>query len=318
MSGHPAATTHAANPVAMPDGQIFARHHPYETVDVFTTRRFGGNPLAVVLDAEGLSTAEMQSLAAEFNYSETTFVLPPEDPANTARVRIFNRTVEMQFAGHPNVGTAFVLAGLGCGSRDLMRFEEAAGLVEIRLTRDGTGAVVGATVEAPQPLTLGDELPAPEVAQCAGLAPEDVVVATHVPVHASVGNPYVVAEVTGEALTRATPRLEAFQRAVCARPHFNGRYSLHLYARDGERLRARMFAPLSGTVEDPATGSANAPLVALLLARSGAEQLERTIVQGVEMGRPSMLHVRAWRARGGIRAAVQGACVHVARGIVTV
>src|SRR3569623_1474689 len=91
------------------------RSFPFVTVDVFTTRRFGGNQLAVFTDAEGLSDAEMQALAAEMNLSETTFVLPPADPANTARVRIFNRTAEMPFAGHPNVGTAFVLARLGRG-----------------------------------------------------------------------------------------------------------------------------------------------------------------------------------------------------------
>ena len=86
----------------------------FETVDVFTTRRFGGNPLAVFPDARGLSDAQMQALAAELNLSETTFVLPPVNPANAARVRIFNRTAEMAFAGHPSIGTAFVLARGAC------------------------------------------------------------------------------------------------------------------------------------------------------------------------------------------------------------
>ncbi|HYC63433.1 MAG TPA: PhzF family phenazine biosynthesis isomerase, partial [Reyranellaceae bacterium] len=98
----------------------------FVTVDVFTDRRFGGNPLAVFPDARGLSDADMQSLAAEFNLSETTFVLPPADSANTAQVRIFNRTSEMPFAGHPNVGTGWVLRQRGA----LLRFEEIAGLVE--------------------------------------------------------------------------------------------------------------------------------------------------------------------------------------------
>src|SRR2546421_12355699 len=84
--------------------------HQYLTLDVFTETAFGGNPLAVVPDARGLTTAQMQAIAAEFNYSESTFVLPPDDPAHTAKVRIFNRTSEMPFAGHPNVGTAFALA----------------------------------------------------------------------------------------------------------------------------------------------------------------------------------------------------------------
>jgi trans-2,3-dihydro-3-hydroxyanthranilate isomerase len=110
------------------------RRYRFVTLDVFTDRRFGGNPLAVFPEADGISDAEMQALAAEFNLSETTFVLPPADPANTARVRIFNRTAEMPFAGHPNVGTGFVLAGMRGG--DLLRFEEIAGLVEVQVARD--------------------------------------------------------------------------------------------------------------------------------------------------------------------------------------
>src|SRR5581483_6318989 len=108
------------------------KSYAFVTVDVFTETRFGGNQLAVFTDARGLSADQMQSLAAEFNLSETTFVLPPEDPANTARVRIFNRTYEMAFAGHPNVGTGYVLAELGRDRDGVLRFEEKAGLVEIK------------------------------------------------------------------------------------------------------------------------------------------------------------------------------------------
>jgi len=105
----------------------------FVTVDVFTDRRFGGNPLAVFPDARGMSDADMQSLAAEFNLSETTFVLPPANPANTARVRIYNRKSEMPFAGHPNVGTGWVLARQGRAPDGRLRFEELAGLVEIEV-----------------------------------------------------------------------------------------------------------------------------------------------------------------------------------------
>src|SRR5512146_982142 len=122
----------------------------FVTVDVFTDRRFGGNPLAVFPDARGLGDADMQALAAEFNLSETTFVLPPTDPTNTARVRIFNRTAEMPIAGHPNVGTAYVLARLGRCGGDVLRFEEPAGLVDVRVARDPDGRVTGATIAAPQ------------------------------------------------------------------------------------------------------------------------------------------------------------------------
>ncbi len=113
----------------------------------------------------------MQSLAAEMNYSETTFVLPPADPANTARVRIFTRTHEMPFAGHPNVGTAFVLARHGRDSGGVLRFEEIAGLVEVKVASDAAGEIAGATIAAPQPLSTGVELPAEAIAACAGLKP---------------------------------------------------------------------------------------------------------------------------------------------------
>src|SRR6187399_3487904 len=108
----------------------------FETADVFTSEQFAGNPLAVVLNAEGLSTGQMQAIAAEFNLAETTFVLPPRDAAHTAEVRIFTPRSEMPFAGHPNVGTAFVLARMGQGG-DRLVFEEIAGLVPLDVTREG-------------------------------------------------------------------------------------------------------------------------------------------------------------------------------------
>lgn len=302
------------------------RTYPFVTVDVFTDRRFGGNPLAVFPDARGLSDTEMQALAAEFNLSETTFVLPPEDPANSARVRIFCRTYEMPFAGHPNVGTAYVLAQAGRDRGGVLRFEELAGLVEVQVDRDGTGTVTGATIAAPQPLSFGPELQAEDVAACAGIAPADVLTAAHRPMLVSVGNSFVIAEVTGEALTRAGPDISAFRRVHAASSALGNRLALHLYARDGQRLhardgqrlRARMFSPMSGTVEDPATGSANAPLGALLLSLTQEAALSIEVVQGVEMGRPSLLRVAARRDPDGIRATVGGSCVPVLRGEATV
>jgi trans-2,3-dihydro-3-hydroxyanthranilate isomerase len=293
--------------------------YPFATVDVFTETRFGGNPLAVFADARGLSDAEMQALANEFNLSETTFVLPPADPANTARVRIFTRTAEMPFAGHPNVGTGFVLAQMGRDTDGVLRFEELAGLVEVRIERDRAGTIKGATIAAPQPLSLGPELPVDAVAACAGLRPGDVVTAAHRPMQASVGNPFVLAEVTGAALTRATPQIDAFRRALAQAPAFGTRLSLYLYARgDGDTLRARMFAPLGGTFEDPATGSAATPLAAVLLSLGDQAEARFDIVQGVEMGRPSLLRTTARRAPEGIRAWVGGNCVPVLSGEATV
>lgn len=294
------------------------RRFPYVTVDVFTDTRFGGNPLAVFTDAQGLTDGEMQQLAAEMNYSETTFVLPPSDPSNTARVRIFNRTAEMPFAGHPNVGTGCVLAALGYGEGDVLRFEEIAGLVEVRIERDARGAIAGAHIAAPLPLSTGPDLPVDAVAACAGLAPGDLVLSAHAPRIASVGLPFCFVEVTGEALARAVPDLAAFRRLAQSLPERPDRLSLHLYARVDRaaphRLRARMFAPLSGTVEDPATGSANAALAAFLLSLGSVNEARFEIAQGVELGRPSRLLASARRAADGIRATVGGGCVQVLHG----
>lgn len=291
------------------------RSYPFVTVDVFTATRFGGNPLAVFPDATGMSDAEMQSLAAEFNLSETTFVLPPEDPAHTARVRIFTRTREMPFAGHPNVGTAYVLAQQGRDKGGKLLFEELAGLVEIDVERDASGAPVGATIAAPQPLSLGAELPVETVAACASLQPADILVAAHKPVGASLGNPFVIAEVAPSALARATPDFPSFRQALEQTAGLNGRLGLYLYAHDGPgRLQARMFAPLGGTIEDPATGSAAGPLGALLLSLTSEPELRVDIHQGVVMGRPSLLRVVARRAADGIRATIAGQCVPVLRG----
>ena len=290
--------------------------YSFVTVDVFTERRFGGNPLAVFPDARGLTDAQMQSLAHELNLSETTFVLPPADAAHTARVRIFNRTREMPFAGHPNVGTAYVLAGAGRATGDTLTFEEIAGLVAVRIERASDGALRGATIDAPQPLTVAEPIPAATIAACASLDERDVIADAHAPVHASVGNPYVFAEVAPSALTRAVPDIAAFRRAIAERPAYHGRFSVYLYARDGAGLRARMFAPLAGTLEDPATGSAAAPLAALLLSLTGNQMVAYEITQGVEMGRPSVLRARAWRRGAEIRASVGGTCVPVLRGTV--
>lgn len=290
------------------------RRFEFLTLDVFTDTRFGGNPLAVFPDARGLSDGEMQALAAEFNLSETTFVLPPDDSAHTARVRIFNRVAEMPFAGHPNVGTGFALAHRAVDG--LLRFEEIAGLVEVRVD------AAGATVAAPQPLRLGAEMPPELLAPCLGLDPAALVVAHHRPVLASCGNSFVVVEVTPEALTRAAPDLAGFRAAEQAWPHARQppqetpRLPVYAYARTGEAtLRARMFSPLSGTLEDAATGSAATPLAALLCQLGRGERFE--ITQGVEMGRPSLLRATARRAADGVRASVGGGCVRVLEGVAT-
>jgi trans-2,3-dihydro-3-hydroxyanthranilate isomerase len=290
------------------------REFEYLTADVFADRRFGGNQLAVFPDASGLSDDEMQDLSAEMNLSETTFVLPASDSANTARVRIFNRTAEMPFAGHPNVGTAVVLANLGRAPGDLLRFEEIAGIAEVELARDQSGKVVGAVVEAPRPLELFAELPPASVASCLDLDHADVITANHPPLVAGLGVDFVFVEVVESALGRASPRLDAYRRTYDESGLSSDRLSIFVYARVDGGVRARMFAPMAGTWEDPATGSANATLGALLLHLGGGDALAYEARQGIEIGRPSRLRVRAWRAGDGIRASVGGSCVPVFRG----
>lgn len=298
----------------------------YETFDVFTTTRFGGNPLAVVPDARGLDDATMQRIATEFNYSESTFVLPPEDSANTARVRIFTPASEIPFAGHPNVGTAFALARMGRvfgrAVGDVMRFEERAGLVEVEILREA-GAVVGASIRAPQAPEFGPDIDVATVAACASIAADDVLATNHAPQKCSVGLPFAFAELTSlEALARAKPSPVAFEAADRAYPHADDAFALFLYVRTGDdpaRVRARMFAPLSGVPEDPATGSASAALGALLGSLRAGEDgpFELFIDQGVEMGRPSRIEVSARIADGSVReVAIAGRCVPVMRGTI--
>ncbi len=288
--------------------------YEFVTVDVFTERRFGGNPLAVFPDARGLSDGDMQALAREFNLSETTFVLPPDDPAHSARVRIFDPTAEMAFAGHPNVGTGFVLAERGLDTDGVLLFEEPAGLVEVRVQRSASGMVTGAAVAAPQPLSVAGELAPDLVARCAALPPAAIRLAAHTPVLASTGNPLVFAEVESQSLSGAMPDLAAFRLAVRERPELGGKLALYLYAHDAGAIRARLFAPLEGIWEDPATGSAATTLAALLLSLGTGAECKLEIRQGVEMGRPSLLRASARRTGNAIRGSVGGSCVAVMRG----
>src|SRR5262245_35969683 len=191
----------------------------FATVDVFTDRQFGGNPLAVVPDARGLSSAQMQAIAAEFNLSETTFVLPPQDAANTAQVRIFTPRAALPFAGHPNVGTAFVLARATSGAArpamgDTMVFEETAGLVRIKLLRDRS-AVTGARITAPQAFSVGETVASEIVALACSIAPTDIDTRAHQPCIASCGNALIFAAVSSRAaLAAARPRMEIFAQHV--------------------------------------------------------------------------------------------------------
>jgi trans-2,3-dihydro-3-hydroxyanthranilate isomerase len=292
----------------------------YITVDVFTDRAFGGNPLAVVLDAGGLSTAQMQAIALEFNYSETTFVLPPQSDGNDAQVRIFTVRSEIPFAGHPNVGTAFVLATQAAKPPARLRFEEKAGLVPVEILVE-QGRVVGAELTAPQPLKRLTKMSAEQAASCLSLSAADVKTDRHQPQIVSVGLPFLMVELASrEALKRAKPDASAFARTF---PR-DGSDAVYFYTRDvpaGERpldVQARMFHPSSsGLSEDPATGSATAAAAALLADLEGTRdgELKLRIGQGVDMGRPSLLLTRVRKEAGAIASVhVGGRCAPMMEG----
>lgn len=281
---------------------------PFVTLDVFTDTRFGGNPLAVFPDARGLDTEHMQDYAREFNLSEVAFVLPPSDPVNTARVRIFTSAVEIGFAGHPNVGIGWVLAGDSTDGRQL-RLEQAAGMVEVDVS-PGPPDTRRCRIRAPQSLSRGACPSRDMVAACASLHPDDI----GEPRLASVALATICVEVSPDTLARARCDPAAFARIATVRPDLAEICLLFLYSRDGDRIDARMFAPLSGTIEDPATGSAASALGALLLDESGNEHILLDVTQGVVMGRPSRMMVEARRSEAGIHAWVSGRCVPVLRG----
>ncbi len=290
-----------------------ARAYEFITLDVFTDRPFGGNPLAVFPDARGLDTSTMQALAGEFNLSETTFVLPPEDARHTAKVRILTPSAEIGFAGHPNIGTAWVLAMQGQDQQGRLVFEGGSGPVDIDVERDGDELKI-CRLMAPQSLKLGVAPSAADLAPCARLVAADIG-RTDV---ASVGLDCVCAEVSLEALGRAGPDASAFRAVADRWLGSQGRFMLCLYARDGNQLRSRVFGPLYGVTEDPACGSATAALAGLVLQRDEATNNRIVMHMGAEIGRPSVLYAGAQRGDDGVRVWLAGQCVEMMRGTVTV
>ena len=293
----------------------------YFICDVFSDTRFGGNQLAVLPEAQGLTDRQMQQIAREFNVSESTFVLPPER-GHDRRVRIFTPTAEIPFAGHPNVGTAFTLASTGAfGTLDApvtVTFEEKAGLVPITIVRrNGT---IWCELSAPEPLSLGTVVPPALLARAVSLSPEDVVTTGHPPRVASVGLPFVVAELRDRA---ALERARVFGPGLDEIKALGVTPDVHLYVRSGDEfdLRTRMFAPYDGVPEDPATGSANCALAALLtqLRPEPDGSFGYRIAQGVEMGRPSLLEARTEKRDGLVTATrIGGASVLVSEGTIEV
>lgn len=294
----------------------------YHILDVFTDRPFAGNPLAVVLHADALSDAQMLRIAREFNLSETIFVCRPDDPAHAARVRIFFPTAEIPFAGHPTIGCAILLAGLAQPAGDfdtVLTLEEVAGLVPVRVQRRGGQAT--AELTAPViPHVHSGRVTAALVPQALGLAPREVGFAAHRPALWAGGPAFLYVPVAdAAALAAARPCEPAWSQLMAE----GGVDAAFLYAPglDVADYRCRMFSPGAGIPEDPATGSAAAILAAQLLAAGAlAEGTTRlTLVQGVEMGRPSRIGLAVDCAQGRVGAVrVSGSAVAVAQGRIAV
>jgi len=293
----------------------------YFICDVFTEQRFGGNQLAVLPDAQKLSDWQMQQIAREFNFSETAFVLPAET-GHTRKVRIFTPTTEIPFAGHPNIGTAFVLAETGALGKeipDTVLFEEKAGLVSIEIQAN-LGSPTSFELKAPQVLTL-QEFPAiRSVAKALSLREMEIVVTTHTPTVASVGLPFLFVEVLDlSVLSQVRIDMTGFDRLLVegAVPY------VHVYTpkKGSTDIQARVFAPLDGVAEDPATGSANCALAALLSHYRSERDGEFSwcVFQGIELGRPSTLRIRARKENGCVVASwVGGTCVMISEGWIDV
>ncbi len=284
----------------------------YRTVDVFTRQRFAGNQLAVVW-GENLDDDTMQKIAAEFNYSETTFLQIAEDPKNTAKVRIFTPSSELAFAGHPNIGTAVVLANYLSENfpfqNEEILFEEKAGLVAINLWYEDK-VCVGARLKAPQGFSMGKKFTPELIAAAINLPFEAISTQYHLPMIASCGSPFIIAEIkAAKWVTAAQPNL-----TILAENKIN---KLHIYYRDQQNLHTRMFAPNEGTLEDPATGSANVALAGLLAYLSSVNSgvFDFKISQGAEMGRPNELFATAQKESGEVIATfIGGYAVPIAQG----
>jgi trans-2,3-dihydro-3-hydroxyanthranilate isomerase len=261
------------------------------TLDVFTSRRFAGNPLAVVLDPDGLDTGSMQAIAREFNLSETVFVLPPEAPANRAKLRIFTPGRELPFAGHPTVGTAVLLGRLDGGTSRTIVLEEGVGPVrcEVESRSADRGFARFDVPKAPEQVSEAADMRA--IAAALSLKPDDLGFDGVGPAQWSAGNPFWFVPLRGlDAMARSRPDMSRWDAAFGGSP-----VGAFLFCRQtaepGHAFHARMFAPGFGIYEDPATGSAAAAFAGWAARHGGLGDGDHTlnIEQGYEMGRPSLI-----------------------------
>jgi trans-2,3-dihydro-3-hydroxyanthranilate isomerase len=295
----------------------------FHVLDVFTERALAGNPLAVVLDSEGLDTAAMQAIAREFNLSETVFVFNPVDPVNSARLRIFTPGGELPFAGHPTVGTAALLADLHASEHLrnglVVALELEAGLIRADVARRPSGAL-RAVFDLPRlPRRVEVSYDLALVAEVLGLDALDIGFGAHGLCAFDAGVPFTLVPVRGlEAIGRAGVADAARWREAFGRA---GREGVFLYTQEtvdaAHHIHARMFWPSAGITEDPATGSAVAAFAGVAASVERPEDGVHQIIieQGFEMGRPSLIALDL-DIRGGllVRAALGGSAVRLSEG----
>ena len=295
----------------------------FYTVDVFSNKIFGGNPLAIFTNTDDISTDLMQSIASEVNYSETVFIQKPKNKDNTAKVRIFTPKNELPFAGHPNVGAGFLLSCFpnlipGNYSKNKMVFEEIAGLVNVIPQYNGA-TVVGSKIEAPNKFHKLETVPTSTIQNCIETNEGSIITSNDPPVVAGVGLDFVIAEVQNEEiLNNARCNISAFSEADKNFSYGEDFFSLMIYYRGNQQnIFARVFAPLSGIVEDAATGSACGALGALLASQNNDRnnKYNYKIHQGEMIGRPSLINVSILKEKGQIkRTYISGECVLVSKG----
>jgi trans-2,3-dihydro-3-hydroxyanthranilate isomerase len=302
----------------------------FNTLDVFTNKRFGGNPLAVVHDADALTAEQMQTIAREFNLSETIFVMKPADANNTARVRIFFPGGEMPFAGHPTLGCAILLAEMkhkpGCSFETEIRLEEVAGLVPVKISR--IGDVPHGLFNAPVvPKKLADGPGKADIAAAVGILPDEIGFDGHAPALIEGGPAFFFAPVSSRRVVEKARPCEPAWSTLMASLGGHEAYvdAVYIYTRGGDgkdaSFRSRMFAPGGGIPEDPATGSATALLARQILISDKLKDGKHRFIleQGYEMKRPSDLVLEADVTQGDlVQVRVGGQAVRVSAGVITV
>lgn len=300
------------------------REYAFVTLDVFTDRVFGGNPLAVLPSAGGLHDETMQAIAREFNLSETTFVFPPDDDANTHKVRIFTPKAELSFAGHPTLGTAVCVASAlpAPAAKEEFRFEEGIGVVPVSVTKMDKGLMRAELSVAELPLKQPDPIDADAWAEILSLDRSDICPGDTTPEIWSCGAPFSFVSISNrDALAAASVNSAAWDRYLADSAVTGAFVFTRNTGTDETNVCARMFAPGHGIAEDPATGSAVAALAGWLAAHdslsSGVHQW--VVEQGVDMGRPSRLDLTAAIENGSITSVrVAGTAVPVSTGVITV